>query len=158
MLCNDLMSTDVAFALASDKCCDAAVKMRDLDIGFLPVCDPETKKVVGAITDRDLCIRVLADDLDGETPVSEVMTREIVSCRPSDDLKTAERTMAQHQKSRIMCIDGSGTLCGILSFADFARREDPPRVAETLRNVKKPEKSNGHANTPTPPTPPPAAT
>ncbi len=48
--------------------------MRDAEVGFLPVCDPEDNKIVGTLTDRDIAIRLVAQRKEAETPVSEIMS------------------------------------------------------------------------------------
>ena len=116
----------------------AAAKMRDENVGFLPICDPEMR-VLGTITDRDLAIRVLADARPATTPVSDVFTHEVVACRSEDDLRRAEELMSEHQKSRIMCVDADGRLAGVISLSDVAQWETGSRAAQTLRDVSQRE-------------------
>jgi CBS domain-containing protein len=134
MRCQDLMKTDLECASPQDTVQDAARRMKDQNIGFLPVCDP-SNRVLGTVTDRDLAIRVLADGGPASTLIEEVMTREVVCCRPEDELQTAEDLMAKNQKSRIMCIDKNGQLVGIISLSDLAQHESATISAETLRQV-----------------------
>jgi CBS domain-containing protein len=111
------------------------MKMRDKNVGFLPVCD-ESKKAIGSITDRDLAIRVLANGGQTATPVRDVMTREVVSCRPDDDVSVAARLMEEQHKSRVMCLDQDGRLAGVLSLSDIAQFGDG---AQTLKKVSERE-------------------
>ncbi len=133
MRCEDLMRRPVEFALPGQSVTAAARKMRDANVGFLPVCDPDGR-VVGAVTDRDITVRACAAERAGEATVGEVMTREVVACRPADEVARAEELMAQHHKSRIVVTDREGKLAGVISLADVARA-DEPRAAETLRVV-----------------------
>ena len=133
MHCQDIMKQDVECASPTDNVQSAARRMHDENIGFLPVCD-SSKKVLGTITDRDLAIRVLAQGLATTTPIEDVMTREIVCCRPEDDLREATDLMGKNQKSRIMCVDGKGRLVGVISLSDIARREST-QASQTLREV-----------------------
>jgi CBS domain-containing protein len=133
MRCEELMKKDVQYVSPDDGCEVAARKMRDRNIGFLPVC--ENKKVVGVITDRDIVVRLVADDLSPSTKVSDVMTREIISVRPQEDLRSAERLMGRHQKSRIVCIDERGLLAGVISLSDIAQAEADTQAAKTMREV-----------------------
>jgi CBS domain-containing protein len=112
----------------------AAKKMRDENVGFLPVCD-ESKKVVGTLTDRDLAIRVVAGSLTSQVPVRDVMTREAVTCRADDDLKTAQTVMGERKKSRIICVDEKGDLCGVISLSDLGKYDQSSRTARTMRKV-----------------------
>ncbi|HCF61619.1 MAG TPA: CBS domain-containing protein, partial [Myxococcales bacterium] len=105
MRCDELMKTNVRCITEGDTVQNAAEKMADDNIGFLPVCD-EKGRPIGTLTDRDIAIRVAAEDrLASGTPVKQVMTREVVSCSPSDDLSVAEDLMAKNHKSRILIVD-----------------------------------------------------
>src|SRR5688572_25755310 len=123
MLCAELMKTELECASLCETIESVASRMRDANIGFVPVCD-EQGRVRGAITDRDIVVRLVANDLPARTPAGAVMTREIVACRPRDDLQRAEHLMRRAHVSRIMCIDDAGTLAGIISLSDIARIED----------------------------------
>lgn len=120
MRCEELMKTDVAFVRPSDEVRRAAELMKSKNVGFLPVCSDE-RKVVGVITDRDIAVRCVAEDRPTTTAVREVMTRELVACRPEDDIKTAELSMARHQRSRILCLGKHQYLLGVISLSDLAR-------------------------------------
>ena len=138
MLCGDLMKTELECVSPADTVEDAAARMRDENLGFLPVCD-ESRKVLGTITDRDLAIRVVASAQPASTLVEDVMTREVVSCRPDDDLQQAQQLMAENHKSRIMCLDKSGYLVGVISLSDIIQSEQGPGAADTLRKVSERE-------------------
>lgn len=114
------MKRDILSLCLDDSAIAAATKMRDQSVGFLPVCD-ERMKVLGTITDRDIAIRVVAEQRDGSTPVSRIMTREVISCEPEDDLTEAAELMAAHGKSRIMCVSQDGRLVGVISLSDIAQ-------------------------------------
>lgn len=135
MRCEEIMKRDVVCARESDTVQSAAQRMRDENIGFLPVCDDDDR-VLGTITDRDICIRVDAEGKSAdECLVSDVMTREVVSCRPHDDIAEAERLMGQHHKSRIVVCDEEGRIQGVISLSDIAERDSLRRAAATLREV-----------------------
>jgi len=102
------------------------------------VCD-QALQVVGVITDRDIAIRVVASGRPGSTAIRDVMTNEVVACKPGDDVSKAERMMGAHQKSRIMCIDDDGKLVGVISLSDIAQREDSEQAAETMKQVSQRE-------------------
>src|SRR5689334_18209245 len=111
MRCEEIMKRDVECVLPVDTAQDAAECMRDENIGFLPVCD-ESNRVLGTITDRDLAVRVLADARAPSTAIDEIFSREVISCRPEDDVRQAEELMAQNHKSRVVCLDDEGHLVG----------------------------------------------
>jgi CBS domain-containing protein len=138
MRTGEIMKRGVECVSPQDTVQGAARRMRDGNLGFLPVCD-QSKKVIGTITDRDLTIRVLADGRAVTTPISEVVTREVVACSPEDDLREAQELMAKHHKSRIMCVDANGRLVGVISLSDIALRVDGAKAAQTLRQVSERE-------------------
>jgi CBS domain-containing protein len=135
MRCNEIMKRAVECISPQDTVQSAARRMRDEQVGFLPVCDSE-KKVLGTVTDRDLAIRVLAEARAATTtPIADVFTRDVVACRPQDSLSKAEELMAGHRKSRILCLDDDGRLAGVISLSDIAEAESGSRAAKTMRAV-----------------------
>ena len=115
--------------------------MRDQDIGFLPVCEAGGK-VIGAVTDRDLALRVIAAGKPPTCQISEVLTEEVISCKPSDDVRDAERLMQKHQVQRLMVLDGGG-LVGIISLQDLVQA-DERGMASTLKSVKSDARPAAH--------------
>jgi CBS domain-containing protein len=136
MQCAEVMKTDVVTVSPGDTAQVAARRMRDADVGFLPVCDAEGK-VLGTLTDRDIAIRLVAEDLPGGTSaVDDIMSREVIACRPADEIAHVEQLMAEYRKSRILVTDEAGRLFGVISLSDVARLEEGPRrTATTMRRV-----------------------
>jgi CBS domain-containing protein len=96
------------------------------------------RKVLGTVTDRDIAIRLVAERRDAGTAVDQIMTREVIACRPEDDIRDAEDLMGKHRKSRIMCVDDGGRLVGVISLSDIAE-VDGSRAATTLNRVSQRE-------------------
>lgn len=141
MRCEQIMKREVQCLGPSDTVQKAAKVMRDSCIGFMPVCD-ESKNVLGVLTDRDITIRAVADDQSASTTkVESVMSRELVACRPEDDIETAQQLMAENKKSRICCVDDEGKLVGVISLSDIAQCEEAGRASETLKHVSSREAS-----------------
>lgn len=138
MKCEQIMKRNIECISPQESAQHAARVMRDENLGFLPVCDP-SKRVLGTITDRDIAIRLVAAGKPPTTPASDFMTREVVACRPQDDVQEAQRMMAQHHKSRIMCLDDAGKLIGVISLSDIAGQDTGGMVAETFREVTRRE-------------------
>ena len=140
MRCEEIMKRELACVFPEDTVQTAASLLRARKVGFLPVCNGELG-VLGTLTDRDIAIRVVAEGKSATTLVEEVMSNDCVSCRPEDDLQIAERLMADHQVSRIMCTDGDERLVGVISLSDIAQHEMSGRASETLRQVSSREAS-----------------
>ncbi|MGC3998190.1 MAG: CBS domain-containing protein [Anaeromyxobacter sp.] len=109
--------------------------MKEQNVGFAPICN-QAGEPVGAITDRDLAIRVLADGRPAGTPISQVMTRDVVSCRLDDDLEEAKRLMRERRLSRIMVCDEQGRLQGVVALADLTDLDSEEEIGQTLQEVK----------------------
>ena len=114
---------------------ECARLMKEKDIGFVPICG-DRGEPLGAVTDRDLAIRVLAEGRSGGERLDSVMTRDVVGCRVGDDVRTAERLMREHRTSRIMVCDDQGRLKGVISLADIAQSASDDSTGQTLQAVK----------------------
>ena len=138
MRCQEIMKDDVACLSPMDSAEVAARMMRDLNVGFLPVCDGSGKPI-GAITDRDLTVRLIAEHGDLDTPINRLMTGAVVACRTDDDVRKAQALMAEHHKSRIIVLEAEGRVAGVISLSDLADRIDGPGAAQTMRAVSQRE-------------------
>ena len=133
MFCSDVMKELVQVVSPDASIAEAAQYMRDAGVGYLPVCRSD-RRVVGVITDRDIAIRGCAEHRSSEaTPVSEIMTEQVVSCSPDDLLECAEREMIHEGVSRVMILDAAGRLAGVITIVDLAHYEDPLAAARVLR-------------------------
>lgn len=118
----DVMSHDVEIVAPDEPVAQAAMKMRDLDIGFLPV--GENDRLVGMITDRDIAVRAVAEGKDPKNcKVRDAMTHEVLYCFEDQDTSEAAELMSKHQIHRLPILNRSKRLIGILSVGDLARAE-----------------------------------
>jgi CBS domain-containing protein len=138
MLCREIMQTNVARCAETLSVQACSRMMRDNNIGFLPVVD-EKDQVTGVVTDRDLALRVLAEDLPVETPVGNVMTRDVRICRADDELEVAEWKMGETRKSRLVVTDEEGRCVGVISLSDIAQADTRSRAGGVLRAVTRRE-------------------
>jgi CBS domain-containing protein len=145
----NLMTRDVASCRPDEPLSVAAERMWTRDCGVLPVLD-QSERVVGMVTDRDIC---MAAWMNGAPPqalsVATAMSRALHSCKPEDNLDTAERLMSKNQIRRLPVVDRSDKLMGILSLADIVRAAErngrggraevvPQEVASTLAEIVHP--------------------
>lgn len=148
MFCGDVMRSDVECCWAGESVTRAAERMRRRNLGFLPVCN-ERGQAIGAVTDRDLVVRVLADGRSSRIPVGDVMTKGVVTCSQNDALGIAEERMMRYRVERVVVVDGWWRPVGIISLADLAQRELPHRTGEILsatRAREVPPKRRGWAS------------
>jgi len=136
MKCEDVMLTLIFKASLTSTVAECAQLMRDEELGFLPVLD-ERLHVVGVVTDRDLAIRVVAEQKPASTLVSEVMSRgPFLTCEPEDELEALEQHMAQEKKARALVKAPDGSLLGIISLSDIAQAErSEARTGRLLKEV-----------------------
>jgi CBS domain-containing protein len=116
----DLMTHNVRICRPEDQLDTAAQIMWDNDCGCVPVVG-ENLKVVGMITDRDICMAAYFQDkeLRGLT-VSSAMSRKPVSCGADDDIAVAEKLLQDNQVHRLPVTDRGGAVIGVLSIDDIA--------------------------------------
>ena len=132
---SEVMTTDVEVVGPEETLRDAARAMADLDVGSLPVCDG--RKLIGMVTDRDITIRAVAEGKSADTPVSEVMTDEVVWCTDTDSVDEVLQQMSDAQVRRIPVVDKDRQLVGIVALGDIALEEDDD-VDEALRDISMP--------------------
>jgi len=138
MQLRELMTTDVEVVGPTDSVFEASKKMRDLDIGVLPVCDG--RRLVGMITDRDITIRAIAEARDpNKTNVRDCMTPEIVYCFEDQSDDEAERIMGEKQIRRLPVLSRDKELTGIVSLGDLATKTaEMQETGRTLREISEP--------------------
>jgi len=135
MLLRDVMTRQVECTLPDATLQEVALRMRDLDVGLLPVCDEN--RLTGTISDRDIVIRAIAEGRDPQTVrVCDVMTPEVIYCFEDQDLSTAAQLMQEKQIRRLPILNRSKRLVGIISLGDLAvEGHNDPLSGHTLAAV-----------------------
>jgi CBS domain-containing protein len=142
MKVQNIMSRFPSCCTELDSVQKAAQIMKQYGVGAVPVVtDQKTQTLVGIVTDRDLCIRILAEDplLMGAT-VSDVMTWKPVTCRADDPVEVCELTMQHQQLRRLPVVDGQGALIGMVSQADVLIHDNAERSYRLLRAISRPRR------------------
>ncbi|MFY9396825.1 MAG: CBS domain-containing protein [Desulfomonilia bacterium] len=126
---------------------DAALKMRDLDVGAMPVTSGGS--VVGIVTDRDIVLRGMAQRRDpAGTRVKDIMSRDVLTCPEDTSLEDAARIMEEKKVRRVLVTDSSGRTVGILSLGDIAtkgvREQKIGLGGEILSRVSQPSRPLHH--------------
>jgi CBS domain-containing protein len=146
----DVMTENPICCVPSDTAQVAALIMRDEDVGIVPVVGSDKNRVlIGVVTDRDLCLSVIADRQDvflaeGEDPANVLLERymnsNVVTCLPDDDVDRALNLMEEHRVRRIVVVDQQKIIHGIVSFTDLVRRSQipPDRLIGALKQVCQP--------------------
>jgi CBS domain-containing protein len=116
----DIMTDDVECCSLLDNVYEVAVKMKELNVGAIPIVDKN--KLVGMITDRDIVLRCIAEKHPASSKVEDIMSSELITISPDADSKEAVRLMSEYQIRRLPVVEGD-RLIGIVSLGDFAVRE-----------------------------------
>jgi CBS domain-containing protein len=138
MKLKDIMTPNPECISPEDSLRDAACKMRDLDVGPLPVC--ENDRLAGMITDRDIVVAAVAEGKDPKaTKVREAMSPGVFYCFEDQDVEEAARTMQERQVRRLLVLNRDKRLVGIVSLGDLATETgDRQKSGAVLQDVSEP--------------------
>jgi CBS domain-containing protein len=141
MKLSEIMTRDVVVMQPDDSLQSAAKKMRDRDIGFLPVCDGED--LIGVISDRDITVRALADGMDVNIMLGrDLMTSPAIYCFDDQEVSEAAQIMEENQIRRLVVMSREDNrLVGVVSLGDLARHATTDRSGQVLQKVSEPADS-----------------
>lgn len=134
----DIMTSDVEHIDEDASALDAAQKMKELDVGALPICGTD-RRLKGMITDRDIAVGVVAAGKDpSSTRAIEVGEGDsnTVTIGADDSVEEALETMKRHQVRRLPVIDGT-EMVGIIAQADVARELGDSATGETVEAISR---------------------
>src|SRR5262249_26241542 len=123
MQSSEAMTNDVRIASPNQTIRDAARLMAQIDAGVLPV--GENDRLVGMITDRDIAIRAVGADKGPQTPIREIMSKEVMYCFDDDELDDIVQNMADIKVRRLPGLDHNKRPVGILSLRDHSPPPGP---------------------------------
>jgi CBS domain-containing protein len=111
---------------------DAAKRMEQLDIGAMPICG-EDDRLKGMITDRDIVVKVLAQDKDPATTMAgELAQDSLAFVRADAPMDNALSLMQEHKVRRLPVLDDSKRLCGMITEADIATHMPQEKTGEVV--------------------------
>ena len=141
MLVRDVMESHLEVVAPSQTLAEAAMKMRDADIGSLPVV--EDAKLIGMVTDRDIVIRCVAEGADPKaTPVRQATTQDVVHCLADQSVEDASKIMAAAKVRRLPVIDHERRLVGIVALGDISREGSASEAGEALHGISEPTRQS----------------
>jgi CBS domain-containing protein len=130
----DIMSSRAECASVNDTLVQAAQKMRDLEVGALPICGDDNR-LAGMITDRDIVVRGLAEGRDpNTTTVGAFAEGKPATIGADDSVEETLATMSKHGVRRLPVIDGHD-LVGVVSQADVARHLPEDKVGDLVEAI-----------------------
>ncbi|MCS0652169.1 CBS domain-containing protein [Cytobacillus firmus] len=138
----DIMTDEVESCSLLDNVYEVAVKMKELNVGAIPIVDND--KLVGMITDRDIVLRCVAEKHPASSKVEDIMSSHLVTVSRDTESREAARLMAEHQIRRLPVVEGD-KLVGIVSLGDFAVRHfTDDQAGEALTDISKHETEAQH--------------
>ncbi len=130
----DVMTRDVEVLSPDMSIRDAASSMRDGGFGMMPV--GENDRMIGALSDRDIAIRAIAEGKGPDTKVRDVMSPGIHWTFQDDTVEHAAKLMSEHQVRRLPVVDRDKRLVGIVALGDFAvDKSELQPAAEALSKI-----------------------
>lgn len=137
MLLKDIMTPTVERVPKDASVQDVARRMETIDVGMIPVYDGD--RLVGMVTDRDIVLRVVAEGQDAATtPAHAVMTPEVIYCYEDQDIEEAAEVMERQQIRRLIVLNRSKRLVGIVALGDLATHRQGKKIAgEALSQISK---------------------
>jgi CBS domain-containing protein len=144
MKISELMTKNPCTVTPDTLVSEAARLMKEEDVGIVPVVErvggAETRgRLVGVVTDRDITVRYVAEGRTTDAPVRDVMSGGVKTATPDDSVESVMALMGREQVRRIPVVDERGSLVGVVSQADLARKAaDPTKVEKTLEQVSQP--------------------
>jgi len=132
----DVMTSNPCAIDANQPVSYAAKMMKDEDVGLAPIVEGD--RLVGALTDRDITVRVVAEGRDPQTvKVREVASTDVITVDPQQDLDEALKLMARHQVRRLPVVEEDGRLVGVVAQADVAEEAKPKKVGELVEEISR---------------------
>lgn len=125
----EIMTAPVTCARPETSIREVARIMRESNIGIVPVVGP-SQRLLGLITDRDIVLRAIADDVVDEASAADIMTSRVGVVMPKEPIATVLALMIERRIQRIPVVDRDHRLLGIVSLDDIVNRAD--RGAEVM--------------------------
>jgi len=139
MKVSDAMTKQLVCCLKSDTAQSVAALMKLHDIGSVPVvADLVSKRLEGIVTDRDLCLRLIAENRDPVTHIASLMTQNPVTCSPTDQIQRCQDLMREHKVRRIPVVDKQGRCVGVVAQADIVLHDNSDSVHRMLAAISTP--------------------
>lgn len=133
MKIKDIMSINLVVANSKDTICTVSNLMKNNDIGFIPVADDN--HVIGVVTDRDIVIRAISENIKLDNSICDIMTTHIFTLNENSDLNSALKLMSDKQIKRLLVLDNK-RIVGIISLSDIIKiSTDNNRIIKCMKKI-----------------------
>ena len=134
----DVMTKVPCCCKETDTVRHAAELMRSHDVGSLPVVNNcEERKLLGIVTDRDICLKIVGAGKASSSHVADAMKKSVTTSHVDDLLEACEEKMERHQVRRVPVVDSHGVCVGIVAQADIALHDSAEHTSETVAAISK---------------------
>ncbi|WP_298823549.1 CBS domain-containing protein [uncultured Planococcus sp.] len=120
MRIEEIMTTDVETCMPESTLQEVASKMREINVGSIPIC--EENRLVGIVTDRDIVIRAIAEQIPSDAAIAEILSAEVITGTVDLTIEEAAELMAAHKIRRLPIVENDRVV-GIVSLGDLAIRD-----------------------------------
>lgn len=150
MLVKEIMTKNIRTITSDSNIKEAAKMMKTTSIGVLPANELGESiwvaETMGMITDRDIVLRVIADDkVPATTKVREIMTPEVYCCSENDSIEKAAEIMAKKKVHRLVVLNEKELVTGIVSLGDLAvKAEDAQLTSKVVKKASEYVKSESN--------------
>lgn len=135
MKVQDKMNKKLITAQKKENIYSIAQKMKEYDIGFLPICD--NKKIIGVLTDRDICIKILANK-DFQN-IESYISKNIITIPKEETIEEALKKMKKYKVKRLLVTE-ENKVVGIISLSDIIENtKEKEEILDTVATIFKRE-------------------
>ncbi|EGA88825.1 putative signal transduction protein with CBS domains [Planococcus donghaensis MPA1U2] len=136
MRIEEIMTTDVETCMPESTLQEVASMMREINVGAIPIC--EKGRLVGIVTDRDIIVRGMAEQLPSDTAIAEILSEEVITGTIDLSAEQAAELMTEHKIRRLPIVEND-RIIGIISWCDLATTKD----STTLQQQDATSRSSG---------------
>lgn len=133
---SEAMTREVRVANPKQSIQEAAATMAEIDAGVIPV--GENDRLVGMLKDREISVCAVAKGRGPETPVENIMSKELKYCFEDEEVSQDLRNLGDLQLRRLPVLDNEKGLIGILSLGDLATKTTNGKTGQTLSEISQP--------------------
>ena len=120
MRIEEIMTSDVETCMPESTLQEVASKMREINVGSILIC--EENRLVGIVTDRDIVIRAIAEQIPSDAAIAEILSAEVITGTVDLTIEEAAELMAAHKIRRLPLVENDRVV-GIVSLGDLAIRD-----------------------------------
>lgn len=116
----DVMTTKPVIASPEMSINACALLMREYDLGSVIIKNKDDE-LIGIVTEEDMVYKVIADKIDVDNPILDLMTRKVETIKPNEDIFKALMKMKDYDMRRLPVVDEQNKLMGLITLKDILK-------------------------------------